>query len=198
MASGAVVGKLHAQFGGDHGQRSAYLSGVSHKNHLAVLQLLAPGKIFHNGTQITDLLGGVVVIAHAVQHGNGAGLSQLHHGLVVDDPCHDNVCQLAQHLAGVANGLVAAQLDHAGTEILGMAAQLAHCGLKGDAGAGRGLLKDHAQRLVFHQRRVIARLDAVLDLQGQFDDVHQFLLGENAGVDKVTQFCSHIELPPEM
>ena len=58
--------------------------------------------------------------------------------------------------------------------------------------------QDHAQRLVFHQRRVIARLDAVLDLQGQFDDVHQFLLGENAGVDKVTQFCSHIELPPEM
>ena len=103
---------------------------------------------------------------------------------------HHNIDQVGKHFSRVADGLMTAQLDHAGTEVLGMAAQLFHCGFKGHAGSGGGLLEDHPQGLSLHQRRIVACLDALLDLQGQMDHVQQFLLCEVVRVDKVSQ-CFH-------
>ena len=185
MALGAVVDEFHAQMGGDEAQGRAHLGAVAHEHYLAVRQLLAPGQVLRHGAQVADLLGGVVIVGHAVEHRNGARLRQVHDGAVLNDPGHDHVHQIAQHPSGVADGLVSAQLDHAGAQILGVAPQLAHGRLKGHPGPGGGLLKDHAQVPVFHQRRVIAAPDGVLDGQAQLDHVQQLLRRKVVGVDKI-------------
>ena len=58
---------------------------------------------------------------------------------------HDGVDQPAHHTGRVGHGLVAAQVDLAGAQVLGVAAQLGHAGLEADAGARGGLLEDHRQ-----------------------------------------------------
>ena len=45
---------------------------------------------------------------------------KVHNGAVLDDPSHHHVHQIAQHPAGVLDGLVSPQLDHA-AQILGVA-----------------------------------------------------------------------------
>ena len=165
----------------------------ANENDLNIFQLLAAGQVLNDGAHVADFLSGVVVVGHAVQNGDGASASQVNNGLVLDNASHDDVDQLRQNLTGVTDGLVATQLDHAGSEVLSVAAHLAHSSLEGDAGTGGGLLEDHTQSLILHQRGIVAVLDALLDLQGQFDDVQQFLLGEITGVDKVTQLVVHNE-----
>ena len=185
VALGAVVDEFHAQVGGDEAQGGAHLGAVAYKHHLAVRQLLPPGQVLGHGAQVADLLGGVVVVGHAVEHRNGAGPGQVHNGAVLDDPGHHHVHQIAQHAAGVLDGLVAPQLDHAGAQILGVAPQLAHGRFKGHPCPGGGLLKDHAQVHVPQQRRVIAAPDGILDGQAQLDHVQQLPGRKVVGVDKI-------------
>ena len=82
------------------------------------------------GADIAKLLRRMVEIGHAVDDGHGAGLGKADDGVVRDDARHNDVHKAREHAAGVLNGLVAAQLNHAGAEILGMPAHLAHCGFK--------------------------------------------------------------------
>ena len=87
---------------------------------------------------------------------------------------------------GVLDGLVAAQLDGAGAEELGVAAQVGHGRLEGDAGAGGHLLEDHAEGLVLQQQRVLAALlDELLHGDGEVHHAEQLLLGEVVGVDVI-------------
>ena len=86
----------------------------------------------------------------------------------------------------VAAAIDAGQAENLPVNYLeGVAAQLEHAGLKGHPGPGGGLLKDHAQVPVFHQRRVIAAPDGVLDGQAQLDHVQQLLRRKVVGVDKI-------------
>ena len=185
VALGAVVDEFHAQVGGDEAQGRAHLGAVAYEHHLAVRQLLPPGQVLRHGAQVADLLGGVVVVGHTVEHRDGAGPGQVHDGAVLDDPGHHHVHQIAQHPAGVLDGLVSPQLDHAGAQILGVAPQLAHGRFKGHPRPGGGLLKDHAQVHVPQQRRVIAAPDGVLDGQAQLDHVQQLPGRKVVGVDKI-------------
>ena len=58
---------------------------------------------------------------------------------------HDGVDEAADHAGRVGHRLVAAQVDLAGAQVLGVAAELGHAGLEADARAGGGMLEDHRQ-----------------------------------------------------
>ena len=125
----AVV-EVHAEMRRDHAKRGADLRAVADEHDLDVLQLLSGGDIFKNGAHIADFLRGVIVVAHGVDHGNTAAHCQIHDGLMLDHASHDDIDHAGDDLAGVANRLVAAELDHAGPEILRVTAKLLHSRLK--------------------------------------------------------------------
>ena len=186
----AVVHEVHAELRGDEAERRAHLRSVADEDDLAVLQPLALGQVLLDGAQVADLLRGVVVVAHAVDDRDRARIGELNDRLVLDDAGHDHVDQAREHLARVADGLVAAELDHARAEILRVAAELAHGRLERHARAGARLLKDHAEVHIFHQRGIITPADGALDGERQVDDVQQFLFCEIVGVNKI--FFVHI------
>ena len=156
---------------------------------------LALGEVLDHGQEVADLLGGVVVLGHAVEDGSGgAGGEALDVGVTVDAGHHD-VEQVAHDAGGVAEGLVSAELDGAGAVELGMAAEVAHGGLEGEAGAGGDLLEDHAEALVAEQVRVVpVDLDGLLHSDGEVLDGEDLLSGEVIGVDEVLGEC-HCCLP---
>ena len=190
VALRAVVHKVHAELRGDEAEGRTHLRSVADEDDLAVLQPLALGQVLLDGAQVADLLRGVVVVAHAVDDRDRARIGELNDRLVLDDAGHDHVDQAREHLARVADGLVAAELDHARTEILRVAAELAHGRLERHARAGARLLKDHAEVHIFHQRGIITPADGALDGERQVDDVQQFLFCEIVGVNKI--FFVHI------
>lgn len=181
----AVVHEVHAELRRDEAERCAHLRAVADKDDLAVLEPLSRRQVLTDRAQVADLLRGVVIVAHAVDDRDRARLGKLHDRAVLDDARHDHIDQPREHSARVADGLVAAELDHARTEVLRMAAELAHGRLERHACAGARLLEDHAEVLVFHQRGIIPLRDGALDGQRQLDDVQQLLPGEIVGVDKV-------------
>ena len=97
-----------------------------------------------------------------------------------------------ERLSAAAEAFVAAQLDHAGTEILRMTAQLLHRRFKGNPRPGRRLLKNHSQSLIFQQRRIISRFNALFDFQRELDDIHQFLLCKPVCIDEIFHFFASI------
>ena len=180
-----VVHEVHAELRRDEAERCAHLRAVADKDDLAVRELLPARQVLEDRAQVADLLRGVVIVAHAVDDRDRARLGKLHDRAVLDDARHDHIDQPREHPARVADGLVTAELDHARTEVLRVTAELAHGRLKRHARAGARLLEDHAEVLVFHQRRIIPLRDGALDGQRQLDDVQQLLPGEVVGVDKV-------------
>ena len=60
---------------------------------------------------------------------------------------HDAVDHAAEDAGHVGDALALAEADVAGAEVEGVAAQLAHADLEGNAGARRGLLEDHGEAL---------------------------------------------------
>ena len=128
----------------------------------------------------------MVELAHAVDDGGGAVLGQVLHVRVAVHAGHEDVEHRAHDARGVLDGLVPAELDGARAEELGVAAQVGHGRLEGDARAGGHLLEDHAERPVLEQMRVAAALlDHRLHGDGQLHHVEQLLLGEVVGVDVV-------------
>ena len=180
----AVVDKMHAELRRDEAGRGAHLRAVADEDDLAVLELFALRQVLHDRAQIADFLRGVVVVGHAVDDRDRAGFRQIDDGLVVDHARHYDVHELGEHLARVADGLMTAELDHAGSEILRVAAHLAHRRLERDARARGRLLEDHAQRHIFHQRGIISVVNRPLG-QRQVDDVQQLLLCKFICVDKI-------------
>ena len=186
MALGAKLHEVHADDGADEHEGDADLGGVADEGELAVLDLLALGEVLDHGEEVADLLGGVVVLGHAVEHGSGGAGGEADDVLVTVDAGHHDVEQVAHDAGGVAEGLVAAELDGAGAVELGVAAEVAHGGLEGEAGAGGDLLEDHAEALVAEQVRIVAvNLDGLLHGDGEVLDGEDLLGGELVGVDEV-------------
>ena len=194
---GAELHEVHADLGGDEHQGHADLGGVADEGQGAVLDLLALGEVLQHGHEVTHLLGGVVELGHAVEDGGGgAGGQALDVGVTVDAGHHD-VEQGAHNAGGVAQGLMAAQLDGARAVELRMATEVKHGGLEGDAGAGGDLLEDHAQGLVAKEVRIVAvDLDGLLHSDGEILDGENLLLGEVVGVDEVLRVRHDVLLSP--
>ena len=136
MALGAKLHEVHAEDGAGEHQRDADLGGVADEGELAVLDALALGDVLEHGEKVAHLLRRVVVLGHAVEHGSRGTLGETDDVLVTVDASHHDVEQRAHDAGGVAEGLVAAELDGPGAEELGMAAEVAHRGLERDARAG--------------------------------------------------------------
>ena len=192
VANGSVLHEVHAHLGADEHLRDAHLGAVAHEHHLAVLDALAFRQVLHHGHEVAHLLGGMVVVRHAVDDRSRRILGQVDQVLVTVDARHDDVQQTSHDPSRVLDGLVAAQLDGAGSEELGVAAHVRHGRLERDARAGGHLLEDHAERAVLQNERVGPGLDHALHGSGQLDHVEQLFLGEVVGVQEVLLVrCRH-------
>src|SRR6185312_17403479 len=69
----------------------------------------------------------------------------------------------------VAERLAAAELEVAGREVERVAAELGHPDLEGDAGARRGLLKDHRERAAGEEMVLLAARLALLQVVGEIE-----------------------------
>ena len=128
----------------------------------------------------------MVELGHAIDDGHRGALSQTDNVLVTVDASHHDVEQGAHDASGVAEGLVATELDGARAVELGVAAEVGHSGLEGEAGAGGHLLEDHAEGLVAEQVRIIpVDLDGLLHGQAEILDCQNLILGEIVSVDEV-------------
>ena len=185
MALGAVLHEGHAHLRGDEHLRHAHLGGIAHEHHLAVLDALALGQMLDHGEEVAHLLGGMVVVGHAVDHGDRRVLRQLYQVLVTVDARFEDVQQAAHNAGRVLDGLVPAQLDGAGRVELARAAEVGHGALERQARAGGHLLEDHAQRLMFQQLGVVPGLHAALEHARQLDHVEQLVLREIVGIEKI-------------
>ncbi len=109
----------------------------------------------------------------AVDHRHGGIGRKLGQRIVVEDADHDGVDIARQHPRGVGDGLAAAELHLGAGEHDGLAAELAHRHVEGDAGAGRGLLEHHGQHLAGERLLGRHRLAAALEVARQVDQIAQ-------------------------
>lgn len=117
----------------------------------------------------------------AVDDGHRRIFRKLQQRIVIEDADHDGVDIARQHACGVGDGLAAAEL-HLGTgEHDGLAAKLAHGDVERHAGAGRGALEDHRQRLAFERPDRLMRL--LLRLHGGGRRKHALELRQRQLVD---------------
>src|SRR5450631_3966546 len=110
----------------------------------------------------------------AVDHRHGGVFRQFGDRLVVENADHDGVDEARQHARGVGQRLAATELHFLRGQQNRLAAELTHGDVEGHAGAGRGLVENHGQRLAGQRLGDDAALArglhgaAVADNPGQF------------------------------
>src|SRR3712207_2552672 len=120
----------------------------------------------------------MVLVGETVYDGHLGGVGELLYLLVVEGADHYGVYVAGEDAAGVRRGLSSAHLYLLGTQGEGMAAELVHPDLEGDAGAVGGLLEDHRERPATQRPIRDARLLQGLYLRGLVEDEPDFLRGE--------------------
>src|SRR5690606_9144398 len=95
---------------------------------------------------------------------------------------HDAVDVAGEDTGRVPDGLAAAELDVAGREEQGVAAELERPDLEGHAGARGALLEDHRERLAGER---LAAILAELDAPGQVEQVVQLVGGEVRDLEEI-------------
>ena len=144
IALGAGHSHLHPHLQAAHDEGVGHVVAVADVAHLQTLQhrLVLPDR-----HQVGQHLAGVAEIRQAVDHRDvGVGRQGLHL-LLGKGADHNAVTVPQQHPGGVLHRLAPADLALLAGEEQGVAAQLVHPGLKGDAGAGGIFLEDHGQSL---------------------------------------------------
>ena len=136
-------------------------------------------------------------IRQAVDDGHAAVLGQGLHLVLTEGADHDAVHIAGEHPGRVLNRFAPADLRAFCPQHHGVAPQLVDAHLKADAGAGGGLLKNHAQALAPEMGVLDAVLGLILQLVGQVQDVENFLAGEIQQLQQVFHGCSFLSvLPP--
>src|SRR3712207_5599919 len=131
-----------------------------------------------DGKEVGEGLAGVVGVGEAVYDGDLGGLGELLDLLVVEGPDHDGVYVAGEDAPGVRRGLPLADLYLLRQQVEGVAAELVHADLEGDAGAVRGLLEDHSQRPAAQGPEGDARPLEPLCLGGFVEDEARLIRGE--------------------
>ncbi len=93
----------------------------------------------------------MVVVGEAVDHGDLGRAREREDGLVLERPRLDHVTHPGEHPGGVVDRLAPSEVDLAGLEVEGVAAELCHPDLEGHPRASRRLLEDHPERAVAQQ-----------------------------------------------
>ena len=136
-------------------------------------------------------------LGQPVDHRHRRVLGELEHHRVVEDADHDRVDIARQHPRRVGDGLAAAELHLLAGEHEGLAAELAHRHVEGDARAGRGLVEDHRQGLA-GERPVLADLAlAAVGLEGgaRLEHAAKLGAGEVLEVEEIAFAVDHSAAP---
>lgn len=102
-----------------------------------------------DGEQVRERLAWMLFIAQSVDDRDSAVLGQGPHGLVGEDPAHDEIEPPFHVVCHIGDGLSDPEPDIVWLEINGLPAELEYADLESRAGAKRGLLKDHGQGMAF-------------------------------------------------
>ena len=143
-----------------HGQQQR----VDHVVAIAEIGELAPGSSPNASCIVSRSLSACIGCqrsVEAVEDRERGGLGELHEIGVGGDAGDDAVDVAAQDLRGVGDRFAPLDLQVVDAEEDGLAAELGHAGLERDAGAGAGVLEDHAERLA---GQVAVRLDPLAHL----------------------------------
>jgi hypothetical protein len=106
---------------------------------------------------------------------------------MIEGADHDGVHVARQDARRVGDALAAAELHLLAGEHQGLAAELAHADIEGDAGAGGGLVEHHRQDLAF-ERPILGLLAAAasgLDLEADIQEVPDLRAGKVAEIEEM-------------
>ena len=126
---------------------------VADPHDLEVLELFAGGHVLGHGEEVTQHLSGMHAgRAHAGEHRHRGPLGQLEDSLLRRVADLDAVNHAQKHQRRVLEGLAPlAHVHGLGLQVEGVAAQLVHRRLEGDAGAGRRLVEHQGKGLALEE-----------------------------------------------
>src|SRR6266481_6857249 len=127
-----------------------------------------------------------------VDDGHGGVGRQLEQRLMIENTDHDGIDITRQHARGVGDGLAAAELHLGAGQHDRFTAELAHADVERHAGAGRGPLEDHRERLA-GERLVgfIVRLQLRLHGAACGQHVAQFGRRKRADIQEMARRLAH-------
>ncbi len=155
--------QLEAEALGRLDEGVAHVVAVAHPDHGAPRDVAA---VLHVGLDVGEHLTGMEAIGERVDDGNRGARRQLLEPTVLEGSHHDGVGHAGDDSRGVLHGLATPQVGVPGGEKDGVAAELGHAGLEGDARAGGRLLEHHGQHPSCKERLVIAGVEHGFDLRG--------------------------------
>ena len=172
VAGGVADAHVQPELGQRRGQRVARMSGVADVGERDAGE--RPGAL-QDRERVAHALAGVPVVVHAVDDRHRRPLGELVHGLVLLAADLDGGVVLRERARRVGDALAAGQVDLAGAQVQGVAAELGEAVLEADARARRGGLEDHRQVLAGEERRQGALLPEGFEVHGEPQKVLEFL-----------------------
>ena len=124
-----------------------------------------------DGHKVRQHLAGMAEVRKPVDDGDRGVFGKLLHLFLLEGADHDARAIAGEYAGGVPDGLAAAKLALGGGEEDALAPKLVDARLKGDAGAGGILLKDHGQGLARQDLVLDAVLEVVFELVRQVQDL---------------------------
>ena len=186
---GGAGNKVQAHLGAANHQGVAHVvAGIAHVSEFQPGQL---AKVLFNRQKVSQNLGGVELIGQAIPYRYGGILGQLVHNLLAIAAVLNAVKHAAQHLGGVGNGFLFADLAARWIQIGGAHAQVVGSNLKGAAGAGRSFFKD--QRNVFAAQYIVQNACLLFGFQlgGKVHQICNFFRGVIQKGQKISAFQVH-------
>ena len=187
---GGAGNKVQAHLGAANHQGVAHVvAGIAHVSEFQPGQL---AKVFLDRQKVSQNLGGVELIGQAIPYRYGGILGQLVHDLLAIAAVLNAVKHAAQHLGGVGNGFLFADLAARRVKVGDLHAQIVSGDLKAAAGAGGGLFKDQGDVLA-GQLLIVADAGLFLGLQvgGQIEQLLDLGRGVVQKLQKTAIFQTH-------
>ena len=172
---GGGVDVVHTEDGG--GDHQGVLDVVATLAAVGEREALEPAEVLLDGHEVGEHLRGVLAVSEAVPDGHAGVLGELLDVLLLEAAELDGVEHGAEHLGGVEDRLLLAQLDVALAQVLGVGAQVDAGGGEGCAGAGGGLLEEQRDVLALEVAVRDVLLLEVLEVLGEADEPHELVPG---------------------
>ena len=133
--------------------------------------------LLDKGVDVGEDLAGVILVGQAVDDRDPRMGGKTLDDVLLEGANHHDIHHARDHLGRVLDRFAAPQLGIAGIEIDRRTTQLVHTGLKGQAGAGGALLKDHRQGAIGERMIGFVALETLLDHTSAIEQVIQFGAG---------------------